>query len=348
MSFSVTFIDSCMVIHDGRNKISIDPIRPFPSDFTFFSHAHTDHLCRNYCRTRLTSGNKILTSKETSLIADARGFPMPEINETYNGFQLLDTGHILGSRGLLIHDDLYYTGDISTRERAFMKSATVPEVRTLIIEATFGRPHYVFPHITDVIHKTNKLISEMYDQGLPVLLMGYPVGKAQILTRLFSHWEPFYVHDAIYKMNNTYKKLGVALKDAIMFSEAEKQGLLRRTRPWVMISPLVHLRSKFVKLMKQKYGAICVGFSGWAMDNRYRNMMGLDHAFVMSDHCDYIELLEFVKASNAEKIYTFHGFSQDFAYSLKKLGFDAEPVVKSNMAKKENESLLQHSLDTYF
>jgi putative mRNA 3-end processing factor len=77
-------------------------------------------------------------------------------------------------------------------------------------------------------------------------------------------------------------------------------------------------------------------------------MMGLDHAFVMSDHCDYIELLEFVKASNAEKIYTFHGFSQDFAYSLKKLGFDAEPVVKSNMVKKENESLLQHSLDTYF
>jgi len=348
MSFSVTFIDSCIIIDDGRKKISVDPIRPFPSDFTFFSHAHTDHLCRNYCRKRHASGNKILTSKETSLIADARGFPMPEINETYNGFQLLDTGHILGSRGLLIDDDLYYTGDLSTKERAFMKSASVPEVRTLIIEATFGRPHYVFPHITDVIHKTNKLISEMYDQGLPVLLMGYPLGKAQILTRLFSHWEPFYVHDAVYKMNNTYKKLGVALKDAIMFSEAEKQGLLSRTGPWVMISPLVQLRSNFVKLMKQKYGAVCVGFSGWAMDNRYRNMMGLDHAVVMSDHCDYIELLEFVRASHAEKIYTFHGFSEDFAHSLKKLGFDAEPLVKKNMSKKESESLLQHSLDTYF
>ncbi|MFY9870792.1 MAG: hypothetical protein WAK17_13830, partial [Candidatus Nitrosopolaris sp.] len=159
---------------------------------------------------------------------------MSEINEEYNGFQLLDTGHILGSKGLLIDDNLYYTGDISTRERAFMKSARVPEVRTLIIEATFGRPHYVFPDITDVIHKTNKFISEMYDQGIPVLLMGYPLGKAQILTRMFSHWEPFYIHDAVYKMNIAYKKLGVALKDAIMFSEAEKQGLLSRTRPWVM------------------------------------------------------------------------------------------------------------------
>lgn len=349
MSFSVTFIDSCMVIYSGKNKISVDPNRPVPCDFAFFSHAHTDHLCRNYSRTPLTSRNKILTSKETCLIADARGFPMSEINEEYNGFQLLDTGHILGSKGLLIDDNLYYTGDISTRERAFMKSARVPEVRTLIIEATFGRPHYVFPDITDVIHKTNKFISEMYDQGIPVLLMGYPLGKAQILTRMFSHWEPFYIHDAVYKMNITYKKLGVALKDAIMFSEAEKQGLLSRTRPWVMISPLMQSRSNFVKLMKQKYGAVCVGFSGWAMDNRYRNMMGLDHAVVMSDHCDYMELLEFVRASRAEKIYTFHGFSQDFADSLKRLGFDAEPVVKSNMPKKDdNKRLLQHSLDTYF
>lgn len=349
MSFSVTFIDSCMVIYSGKNKISVDPNRPVPCDFAFFSHAHTDHLCRNYSRTPLTSRNKILTSKETCLIADARGFPMSEINEEYNGFQLLDTGHILGSKGLLIDDNLYYTGDISTRERAFMKSARVPEVRTLIIEATFGRPHYVFPDITDVIHKTNKFISEMYDQGIPVLLMGYPLGKAQILTRMFSHWEPFYIHDAVYKMNITYKKLGVALKDAIMFSEAEKQGLLSRTRPWVMISPLMQSRSNFVKLMKQKYGAVCVGFSGWAMDNGYRNMMGLDHAVVMSDHCDYMELLEFVRASRAEKIYTFHGFSQDFADSLKRLGFDAEPVVKSNMPKKDNNKrLLQHSLDTYF
>ncbi|MFY9871222.1 MAG: hypothetical protein WAK17_16015, partial [Candidatus Nitrosopolaris sp.] len=119
--------------------------------------------------------------------------------------------------------------------------------------------------------------------------------------------------------------------------------------PWVMISPLMQSRSDFVKLMKQKYGAVCVGFSGWAMDNRYRYMMGLDHAVVMSDHCDYMELLEFVRASHAEKIYTFHGFSQDFADSLKRLGFDAEPVVKSNMPKKDdNKRLPQHSLDTYF
>jgi len=266
---------------------------------------------------------------------------MSEINEGYDGFRLLDTGHILGSKGLLIGDNLYYTGDISARERAFMKSARIPKVHTLIIESTFGRPHYIFPALTDVIHKTNQIISEMFDKGIPVLLMGYPLGKAQLLTSLFGHWEPFYIHDSVYEMNSTYQKLGVALKDHNIFSEAEKQGLLSRTSPWVMISPLLR-SSNFVTLMKQKYSAVCVGFSGWAMDKWYQTMMGLDHAMAMSDHCDYAELLEFVKASGAKKIYTFHGFSNDFADSLRKLGFDAEPVVRSSVRKKidkENKTL---------
>jgi putative mRNA 3-end processing factor len=351
LSSLVTFADSCILIYSGNNKISVDPTRPVPSDFAFFSHAHIDHLCRNYSRTPLTIGNKILTSKETSLIAHARGFPMSEINEEHDGFQLLDTGHILGSKGLLIGDKIYYTGDISTRERAFMKSARIPEVQTLIIETTFGRPHYVFPDLTDVIHKTNKIISEMYDQGIPVLLMGYPLGKAQLLTALFGHWEPFYIHDSVYKMNSAYKKLGVVLKDATIYSEAEKQGLLSRTKPWVMIAPLMHSRSTFVKHMRQKYNVVCVGFSGWAMDKRYRTLMGLDHAVAMSDHCDYAELLEFVKASGAKKIYTFHGFSQEFADSLKKLGFDATPLVRRGITKKEareNKTSIHPSLDVFF
>jgi putative mRNA 3-end processing factor len=274
---------------------------------------------------------------------------MSEINEEYDGFRLLDTGHILGSKGLLIGDNLYYTGDISARERAFMKSARIPKVQTLIIESTFGRPHFIFPAVTDVVHKTNKIISEMFDKGIPVLLMGYPLGKAQLLTALFGHWEPFYIHDSVYELNSTYQKLGVPLKDGNIFSEAEKQGLLGKTKPWVMISPLMR-SSNFVRLMNQKYAAVCVGFSGWALDKRYGTMMGLDHAMAMSDHCDYAELLEFVRASGANKIYTFHGFAHDFADSLKKLGFDAEPVGRSNIRKKDkkNKALLHNSLDTYF
>ena len=76
-------------------------------------------------------------------------------------FELIDAGHILGSRGLLIGNDLYYTGDISIRERAFMRPAHVPSADILIIESTFGRPEYIFPGVAEIIHKTNRIISEM-------------------------------------------------------------------------------------------------------------------------------------------------------------------------------------------
>ena len=110
------------------------------------------------------------------------------------------------------------------------------------------------------------------------------------------------------------------------FSEASEKGLLAKTKPWVMVCPVMHSGSTFVKFMKHKFGAVSVGFSGWAIDRRYRAAMGFDYALPLSDHCDYSELLEVVNLSGAEKIYTFHGFAAEFANSLEKLGFKAEAL----------------------
>jgi putative mRNA 3-end processing factor len=164
--------------------------------------------------------------------------------------------------------------------------------------------------------------------GVPVILMGYALGKAQLLTGLFGHWDPVYVHDSVAKMNSVYSELGVNLKSAVSHSEAEERGLLSGRKPWIMIAPLMSGRSAFVKEMKEKYGAVTIGFSGWALDSNYRYRMGLDYAFPMSDHCDYSELVEAVRACAPDKVYTFHGFAEEFAQSLKKMGFDAEPVEK--------------------
>jgi putative mRNA 3-end processing factor len=320
---------------DGKT-VSLDPkTYNHQCDFTFISHAHTDHLCK---KTSTTENNhKILVSKATSLIAQARGYRLDDVTEVCDGFQLINTGHILGSRGLLIGNELYYTGDISIRERSFMKPADIPSAHTLIIESTFGRPEYVFPNLVEIIHKTNGIISEMYNLGVPVLLMGYPVGKAQLLAALFGHWDPIFVHDSIDKMNSVYMELGINLKDMATHSIAEKKGLLAKNKPWLMIAPLNAARSNFVKLMKQRYGAVTIGFSGWAINRRYKFMMDLDYTMPMSDHCDFPELVKVVRTCNPKKIYTFHGFSSEFAASLRKIGFDAESLAGINGQKGQQE-----------
>ncbi|MDQ4050710.1 MAG: exonuclease [Thermoproteota archaeon] len=325
MKAEVTLGQSGIMVHHKDSVIALDPSRHADSHFTFVSHAHVDHLHKRNMAKKSNNKNQVLASKETALIAEARGYKIGNAAEHHDGFRLVDTGHILGSRGLLIDEEVYYTGDISMRERAFMKPAKVPHAKTLIIESTFGRPEYIFPPISEITHKTNKIIAEMYDLGIPVILMGYTLGKAQLLTKLFGHWDPI-IYDSVAKINSIYSDLGVKLKSITTYSQAEEQGLLIKNRPWVMIAPLMSSRCSFLKEMKNRCGAVTVGFTGWAVGSRYRYMMGLDYVMPVSDHCDYNELVAAVKQCGPEKVYTFHGFAKEFASSLSRLGFDAEEV----------------------
>jgi putative mRNA 3-end processing factor len=56
-----------------------------------------------------------------------------------------------------------------------------------------------------------------------------------------------------------------------------------------------------------------------------------------------------VGACNPKKIYTFHGFSTDFAASLQKMGFDAEPLFDLNGKKQKQpiQKSISVSSDAY-
>jgi len=309
-------------IQNGTN-VHLDPKRATSDGLTFVSHAHMDHLHNQ-------NGGLLLTTRQTSEIAKLRGYDIENFVEEYEDFSMIDAGHILGARGLAF-GDVFYTGDICTRNRGFMKGAMVPKCKTLITECTFGLPEFVFPEIDETVKKVNGIISEMYSKGKPVILLGYELGKAQILSYLFGHWEPFY-HDSIKRVNDLYKNFGVDLNDSVGHSEAEKNGLLDKT-PWVMIAPNLGAKNQFIQHMKSKYGAITIGFSGWAQSNRFSFARQHDYSITLSDHCDYNELVELVKRCNPEKIYTIHGFVEEFASDLNKMGFDAQPLKENSLDK---------------
>ncbi len=336
MKAKVGLGQSGIMVEHTDAAIALDPSRATDCHFTFVSHAHVDHLHKRSIEKK--NKTQVLASKETALIAQVRGYKIGDSTEHYDGFRLVDTGHILGSRGLLIGEDIYYTGDISVRERAFMKPAKVPHAKTLIIESTFGRPEYIFPQISEITHKTNKIISEMYDLGIPVILMGYTLGKAQLLTKLFGHWDPI-IYDSVATINSIYSELGVELESGMTHSHAQENGALTKNRPWVMVAPLMSSRCAFLKEMKSRYGAVTVGFTGWAIGSRYKYMMGLDYVMPLSDHCDYNELLAAVRQCRPEKVYTFHGFAKEFAEALTRIGFDAEAIGDGKNRKEKTLSL---------
>jgi putative mRNA 3-end processing factor len=254
---------------------------------------------------------------------------MKNHTDSFDGLELIDSGHILGSRGLLIDGEVFYTGDISVRDRAFLRGARVPRCKTLILESTYGKPGFVFPSTGEIVDSVNKIISNLYSRGVPAILMGYPLGKAQVLTSLFRHWQPLYLHDSIIEMNNVYQDLGVDLGAGTAYSQAEEDGMLSR-KPWIMVAPKTGPRSPFVQQMKDRYGAVTIGFTGWALANWSRFFSGLDYSIPLSDHCDFKELLSIVRACSPSKVYTFHGYAKELASHLTGLGYDAEALVRSN------------------
>lgn len=305
-----------VVCEAGGTAISLDPRRVGPG-LNFVSHAHADHLpSRN--------GGTILASSETGEIASLRGFEMENHVTEAEDVLMYDTGHIMGARGLL-HGGIFYTGDICTRDRGFLSGARIPRCKTLITECTFGLPEFVFPAVGEVKRRVNEIIAGLYSRGIPVILMGYQLGKAQTLTQLFSHWEPFYLHDSVREMNDLHRSLGVDLRDAVGHSEAERRGLLDR-RPWVMVAPVAGGKSGFVRRMRSRYGALTIGFSGWSASRQFSFGRSCDYSVPLSDHCDFHELVDVVVRSGAEKVYTVHGFVDEFASHLRRHGIDAQPL----------------------
>ena len=302
--------------------VYLDPKKTDLDGINFVSHAHSDHLPSK-------NGGTILSSIETNEISGLRGFTMKNHVQSIDGFSLIDSGHVLGSKGLLF-DDLFYTGDICTRDRGFLKAAKIPKCKTLITECTFGLPEFTFPQMDEIQNQVNQLIADLYAKGIPVILMGYQLGKAQTLTQMFGHWDPLYLHDSIKEMNILHQKFGISLKDCLGHSEAQKNGLLEK-KPWVMITPVLSAKNKFLQEMKSKYGAVTIGFSGWAQSKKFSFGRRADYSVTMSDHCDFDELVDMVVQSGAEQVYTIHGFVEEFATHLNTLGISAQPLVRNSL-----------------
>jgi putative mRNA 3-end processing factor len=306
-------------VETGGSRFVLDPKGHVRADYTFVSHAHVDHMHA------ASKGERVIASEETTELASARGYDLGKTTDAVEGVELLDSGHILGSRAIRIADEVYYTGDASGRARAFLGKCKTRATRVLVMETTYGTPEYAFPQTARLVKEVNALIAGAYDRGQPVVLMGYPLGKAQLLSYYFSSWEPLFYHKSVARMNTIHMEHGVPLKPGRTFDPAEDGESLPHG-PWLMVAPMASARSRLMAHLKKRYGAILVAFSGWAVRPGYKYSMGADYSFPLSDHCDYPELVKLVEAVSPETVYTVHGFAAEFAGDLRKMGFSARTL----------------------
>ena len=299
--------------------LCIDPHRMPKAKNVFLSHAHSDHV-------KISKKSNFFATPETielvkQRFGDANFTAIEKKKKTkFDNFdiELLDNGHILGSAQARFESDgkeHVFTSDFRLQDSMLFSGAEPLPCETLVLETTFGSPEYVFPKQEEVASEIISWIKESSKKGL-VLLAGYSLGKAQELTKLSNEagFVPV-VHESIFELNNTYEKFGVKLGSYLKLDHNLKDSSVLIMPPQLVDRHLFPTLEHFDK--RKIFSALA---TGWKFRGAF------DRTFPLSNHADYNDLLEYVKLSNPKLVLTDHGFCEEFARKLNKLGFNAKPL----------------------
>jgi len=294
-------------------------------DRGFISHAHSDHVARH---------RRIFASRETGRLLRNRVGPRSEIvelpvNEPVRmedaTITLFPSGHMLGAMQILVERDgcrLVYTGDFSLEGGFTSPPAEVKACDVLIMETTYGLPHYRFPPKGETLDRIEGFVRETLDDGFTPVLLAYALGKSQELIRaLGDRGFRLAVHEKAFEFATAYVELGVPLRRFHRFPEEFRPG------DTVVVPP--HLgRTRDVRRHIPRPRTAFI--SGWAIDGspvgRYEQ-----NAFPLSDHADFPALLDYVRRSQPEVVYTTHGFDA-FRSHLARAGFRVRPLDRPKEA----------------
>jgi putative mRNA 3-end processing factor len=312
----------------------------------FVSHAHTDHLPLSKKKPNFTP-TAVCSEATARLFFERMGYEVQQNHSWSNDefeIETLPGGHTFDStvaeiRNLETGQNIIYTGDINIENRGYLKGFEPKKCDILILEATWGDRDYRFPSFENQIEKAKEFILQELEKGYPVALLGYPLGKSQLLNYCLGILsDTRFSSNSIWKMEQVHRKLGLNLFETEKLPQNLDEEAIANSNPWILFYNHVGYKDPTLGKLKTKYNLKVVGFSGWAKDlESYKYRMGADAAFTISDHSDYNSLLEIVKKSDPDKIFTVFGNAHELAKDLQKDGFNAVPL-------KEGQS----TLDNFF
>jgi Cft2 family RNA processing exonuclease len=226
---------------------------------------------------------------------------------------------MLGSAQLLFEHEgcgLLYTGDLKLR-RGAGRSTEIPRCQVLVLESTYGRPHFRFPEPDSAAEEVARWCRRALDARVTPVLLAHALGKAQeLMLALAPYGLRFALEERCVPFSRGYEAAGVALPEWV-----DLESLDGHPGERVVIVPPA---GKEAVRRLGRYRSALV--SGWAQDPDFRRLFGADCAFPLSDHCDFDELLEVVRRSGADHVYTVHGFADDLARHLRRRGVRAHAL----------------------
>jgi len=292
------------------------------------THAHSDHA-----KVSASKEKTFFMTPETKKLIQTRNSKKFNCSEVFfkkkfsledKDFRFIHSGHILGSSQIEVNGgEVVLTSDFKLSNSILFNKAEILQAETLVIESTYGLPQYTFPERKKVYEQIEKWGKQELKENNLLVLGGYSIGKAQELTKISNTLlnETPLVHEAILKPNQVYAESGVKLGKFELLNHNLKEFN-------VLIMPPHFLNPNLVKALEISSGrTVSTGiFSGW-------NGFFGSKSFPLSDHADFNQLLKYVKDSGAKNVLTCHGFSKEFAASIRrKLGVNARPLNEDSQS----------------
>ena len=304
----------------GEYSLALDS-RDDEANVNFVSHAHSDHTAG------LRKNKKALASEITKDLIESRSSISLELVDEPDCVELLNAGHILGSKQLYIKNDLrgyslIYSGDYQTSEPIIAEKIQYKQADVLIVDSTYPNPEIKFEDRQEVITAIQHYTKTKMEKG-HVFFGSYALGRAQELVKILNDAgiSPF-VDQKISKMNKVYEKYGMHL-DYSDLDLSEKAlgknvvGIVEQSR----FNSVAEEAS--AKSGRRVFTAVA---SGWAQVFKFDT----DVQFALSDHADFSQAMEYINASGAKIVFTFGSNAKIFAQNLARRGYDARPIFNTS------------------
>ncbi len=299
-------------------SISLDR-REQGSNIDFISHAHSDHV------SAAKSSSSVLASKETHELMDS-AYNISAKPFMAEDLELLDSGHMLGSKQLYIKDSddgttIVYSGDFQVQGNSASNKIDVREADIAIIDSTYPYPEIRFNDNDTTKELIQKWVSNMLDRGI-VLFSAYKMGKAQELIRIFNEIgiKPV-VSKKISAINKVYSRNGIALDYVSIYDDKEEHAEFLKHK-FVGITETRDISTLSRRLSaihcRDVYTAVATGFSKIFKFNT-------NAQFALSSHADFYQATRYIDAVSPKHVFTYGPNSAVMAGNLAQFGYRAEP-----------------------
>ena len=303
-------------LHVRRLDLWIDS--PAQRSRCFVSHGHADHARAHATVITSPANAKICAlrfSKQSPPRFETHAFNHPWELDGHR-LTLFSAGHVLGSSQLMIEGELgtfVYTGDFKLEASLTAEPPEVKRCDVLLMECTYGRPHYVFPPRAEVAAEMVTFARETLGAGEVPVFLAYALGKAQeALAILGNDGIAVTVHGSIDAFARVYDEAGVALPTYERY-RTTFDGTS------ALIWPPFRALPKPSNGRRMRTAVL----TGWSLDRSAHVRYGAERGFPLSDHADYPALFRYVELAQPRKVLLNHG-RRDFVYRLRAAGIDAE------------------------